>query len=104
MPHCANALAVLALARTAGRVSPILLHYSTDFVFDGESDRPYTEEDRPNPRSLYSTSKLLRDWFAADAAPAYVLHVDLFGHPRPNGARRGLAVDFDRGNPQSPIL
>jgi dTDP-4-dehydrorhamnose reductase len=93
-----NALGVLALARAARRAGAVLVHYSTDFVFDGETDRPYTEEDPPNPRSLYATSKLLGDWFARDATRTYVLRVDsLFGHPGPNGARRGsLATIVDR--------
>ena len=93
-----NALAVLALARAARTVNATLVHYSTDFVFDGEADRPYTEEDRPNPRSLYASSKLVGDWLAGDAPRAYVLRVDgLFGHPGPSGARRGsLATIVDR--------
>lgn len=35
-----------------------LLHYSTDFVFDGKKNTPYTEEDTPNPQSIYGESKL----------------------------------------------
>ena len=93
-----NALGVLALARAARGAGAVLVHYGTDFVFDGETDRPYTEEDPPNPRSLYAASKLLGDWFATDATRAYVLRVDsLFGHPGPDGARRGsLATIVDR--------
>jgi dTDP-4-dehydrorhamnose reductase len=93
-----NALGVLALARAARQTGAVLVHYGTDFVFDGETDRPYTEEDLPNPRSLYAASKLLGEWFARDATRAYVLRVDsLFGHPGPNGARRGsLATIVDR--------
>ncbi len=79
-------------------VGATLVHYSTDFVFDGETDRPYTEEDRPNPRGLYAASKLLGDWFARDAPRAYVLRVEsLFGDPGPAGGRRGsLAAIVDR--------
>jgi dTDP-4-dehydrorhamnose reductase len=93
-----NALAVLALARAARRAGAALVHYSTDFVFDGEANRPYTEEDAPNPRSVYAASKLLGDWFARDAPRAYVLRVEsLFGQPGPAGARRGsLATIADR--------
>ena len=47
-----NAFGVLTLARAAVRSGATLVHYSTDFVFDGETDRPYTEEDRPNPRGV----------------------------------------------------
>ena len=66
------------------------MHYSTDFVFDGETDRPYVESDRPNPRGVYAASKLLGDWFAADAPRAYVLRVEsLFGDPGAGATRRG---------------
>ena len=79
----ANAWAVRALARAASDINAVLVHYSTDFVFDGVSTRPYTETDEPNPRGTYAVSKLLGEWFAADAATHYVLRVEsLFGGPR----------------------
>jgi dTDP-4-dehydrorhamnose reductase len=78
-----NAFGVLSLARAAARVGATLVHYSTDFVFDGHADRPYTEADAVNPQSNYARSKLLGEWFAADAAAHYVLRVEsLFGGPR----------------------
>ena len=93
-----NAFGVLSLARAARNAGAIFVHYSTDFVFDGETNRPYVEEDEPNPRGAYATSKLIGEWFAADAARAYVLRVEsLFGHPGPSGARRGsLGTIVDR--------
>jgi len=85
-----NALGVLSLARAARDAGAIFVQYSTDFVFDGETDHPYVETDAPNPRSVYATSKLVGEWFAADAIRAYVLRVEsLFGHPGSSGARRG---------------
>src|SRR5207237_10434818 len=82
-----NSLAVRALARAADRCGAALVHYSTDFVFDGAATSPYTEEDRPNPRSVYATSKLLGEWFAIEQARGFVLRVEsLFGrasHGRP---------------------
>lgn len=35
-----------------------MVYYSTDYVFDGDNDRPYTEDDRPNPVTVYGQSKL----------------------------------------------
>lgn len=84
-----NAFAVRSLARAAAGVEAALVHYGSDFVFDGRADRPYTEDDRPNPQSAYAASKLLGDWFAAEAPRHYVLRVEsLFG-----GARAKSSID-----------
>ena len=53
-----NALAVRHLAEAARRVDAHLCQISTDYVFDGSLDRPYTEWDRPDPQSVYGRSKL----------------------------------------------
>ncbi len=75
-----NALAVQALARAAGATGATLIHYGTDFVFDGTADRPYVETDACRPLSTYGMSKLLGEWFALEAPGAYVLRVEsLFG-------------------------
>jgi dTDP-4-dehydrorhamnose reductase len=75
-----NAFAVRTLARVARAHGATLVHYSSDFVFDGAGEKPYTELDQPNPRSVYAASKMLGEWFAADAPEAYVLRVEsLFG-------------------------
>jgi dTDP-4-dehydrorhamnose reductase len=76
----ANAFAVRALARAAAAHGAMLVHYSTDFVFDGTATTPYAETDRPNPRSVYATTKLLGEWFALEVPRSYVLRVEtLFG-------------------------
>jgi dTDP-4-dehydrorhamnose reductase len=85
-----NAFAVKALAYAARTVDATLVHFGSDFVFDGQSTRPYVETDRPNPRSVYAASKLLGEWFAMDAPRAYVLRVEsLFGRPVDQGPQRG---------------
>jgi len=77
-----NAFAVRSLARAAKQAGAVLVHFSTDFVFSGDTDRPYTEEDRPSPQSVYAQSKLVGEWMAADAPRHYVLRVEsLFGGP-----------------------
>src|SRR6267378_4801690 len=56
--HAVNAAAVAILAEEAKRVHALLIHFSTDYVFDGAKDTPYVEEDRPNPINVYGRSKL----------------------------------------------
>jgi dTDP-4-dehydrorhamnose reductase len=85
-----NAFALRGLARAARERRATLVHYSTDFVFDGRAAEPYIEEDRPGPQSTYAASKLLGEWFALDSPGALVLRVEsLFGSPRSWTGRRG---------------
>jgi dTDP-4-dehydrorhamnose reductase len=56
--HSINATAVALLAEEARRAAALLIHYSTDYVFDGRKGAPYVEEDRPNPLNAYGRSKL----------------------------------------------
>ena len=56
-----NAAAPAALAATACRCAALLVHYSTDYVYDGKKASAYVEEDAPNPLSSYGRSKLAGD-------------------------------------------
>jgi dTDP-4-dehydrorhamnose reductase len=92
-----NAFAVRALARAASAHGATLVHYSTDFVFDGKASAPYSEEDRPGPRGVYAVSKLLGEWFASDAPRAYVLRVEsLFGRAPGAGPAKGSVAGILR--------
>ena len=85
-----NTFGVRTLGAAVRLAGAAFVHFGSDFVFDGEADRPYTEDDRPNPRGVYAASKLLGDWFALAHPSAYVLRVEsLFGEPGPGGTRQG---------------
>jgi dTDP-4-dehydrorhamnose reductase len=53
-----NALAPGALAQAAQRIGAWMVHYSTDYVFDGSGNRPWTEADTPAPLNVYGRTKL----------------------------------------------
>ena len=85
-----NAFGVRNLARAAETAGATLVHFSTDFVFDGTACEPYGEESTPSPRSTYAMTKLLGEWFALDTPGAYVLRVEsLFGTSKGWTGRRG---------------
>ena len=69
-----NAIAPGVLAEEARRAGAVLVHYSTDYVFDGERTAPYDEDAQPNPRNVYGESKLAGEREIAQArASALVL-------------------------------
>jgi len=85
-----NAFAVRSLARAAESCGAALVHYGSDFVFDGTATQPYDEAAAPGPRSVYASSKLVGEWLALEAPRAYVLRVEsLFGSPSDWTGRRG---------------
>jgi dTDP-4-dehydrorhamnose reductase len=53
-----NGAAPGVLAREASRVGAVLIHYSTDYVFDGRKSGPYGEDDLPAPLNVYGATKL----------------------------------------------
>jgi dTDP-4-dehydrorhamnose reductase len=69
-----NADAVAAIGEECLRARVGLVHYSTDFVFDGRSSRPYVEDDAPAPLGAYGRTKLAGERSLLDlGAPAIVL-------------------------------
>ncbi len=68
-----NASAVYGLARVANRVEAVLVHFSSDYVFDGNRSKPYVEADPANPQSVYAISKLAGELIVRRYARKYFL-------------------------------
>ena len=107
----ANAIAPEALARACRDRGVALVHYSTDFVFDGELERPYDEFDPPSPQGLYARSKVAGDRLVAAAwERSFIMRVGcLYGRGGRNfpstilrRLRAGETVRADAGRLGSP--
>lgn len=68
-----NAIAPGVLAEEAKALGIPLIHYSTDYVFDGSKPAPYTEADPPNPLSIYGQSKLAGERAIAAVGGEYLI-------------------------------
>ena len=68
-----NVSAVALLAEEAAKVGATLIHFSTDYVFDGKANTPYTEEDVPSPLSAYGKSKLLGEKAVQESGCRYMI-------------------------------
>jgi dTDP-4-dehydrorhamnose reductase len=94
----ANALGPELLAQAAGERRALLVHVSTDFVFDGAKGSPYTEEDAPHPLSVYGESKLAGEEAVRRLAGEHLIvrTAWLYGHHRTNFVRTILALAESR--------
>jgi len=68
-----NGTAVGVLAEEAKRAGALLVHFSTDYVFDGSKRSPYVETDAPNPINTYGRSKLEGERAIAESGCRYLL-------------------------------
>jgi dTDP-4-dehydrorhamnose reductase len=68
-----NALAPSVLAQEAAQLGALLVHYSTDYVFDGSGTRPWTEMDAPAPLSVYGQTKLEGEQLIQAACPGHLI-------------------------------
>jgi len=68
-----NGLGVRNLATAANSIDALLIHFSSDYIFDGVSRIPYTIADPPGPISRYGLSKLLGETMVRDIADKFIL-------------------------------
>jgi len=107
-----NGTAVGYLANAAHHLNAILVHYSTDYVFDGLKKQGYVEDDKPNPMSAYGRSKLvgekaiqeseLESFYIIRAAWLYGVHGKNFVDTMLSLAKKGKpikVVDDQIGSP-----
>jgi dTDP-4-dehydrorhamnose reductase len=71
--YMVNAIGPKNLAILSERYNIHLIHISTDYVFDGEKDSPYTEFDSPNPVNIYGKSKLEGEYFVERFSKRYTI-------------------------------
>lgn len=101
----ANALAVRNLALACRDANAQLVHFSTDYVFDGDAGREYTEEDTPRPLGAYAVSKLAGELYARAYLPnpLIIRTAGVFGPGARNTARGNFVETMLRlaqsGNP-----
>ncbi len=71
------------LAKAAAKRKIPLVHFSTDYVFDGTKKTPYVESDQPNPLSVYAKSKLAGEKAVLEASTqSYVVRTAWVYHPK----------------------
>ena len=109
--YAVNATAAEGIAAAAAEVGAAVVHYSTDFVFDGTLARPYDERDPPSPQGRYAHSKVAGDRLVAAANPRhFILRVGcLYGHGGRNfpstivrRLRAGETIRADKDRAGSP--
>ena len=71
--HRVNAMAPGALAQAATAAGALLVHYSTDYVFDGSGSTPWVETDPTGPLNVYGTTKLAGEQLIASRCPKHLI-------------------------------
>jgi dTDP-4-dehydrorhamnose reductase len=86
-----NGLGAKNLATSAKELGAVLMHISTDYVFDGEKNTPYVESDAPRPLNAYGNSKLSGEYFVRVTTPKhFVLRTSAIYGKSPCRAKGGL--------------
>ncbi|BFI73645.1 NAD(P)-dependent oxidoreductase [Nanoarchaeota archaeon] len=88
-----NSYGALYIAKISSKIDAINIYISTDFVFDGNKNSPYIEEDAPNPINVYGMSKYLGEMFTRNYSKKYyIIRVaSLFG--KNSSKQKGNFID-----------
>jgi dTDP-4-dehydrorhamnose reductase len=103
-----NATGIANLAEAARSAGAMLVHISTDYVFDGAKPGPYLESDRPNPQSVYGRTKLAGELRLAEIGPRHAIFriawlYGRFGANFVKTIRKVAAEKAARGEPLSVV-
>jgi len=86
-----NAIGARSLALAAREIGAVLVHVSTDYVFDGAKKSPYSEQDTPRPLNVYGNSKLAGEYFVRSTTEKhFVLRTSAIYGKHPCRAKGGL--------------
>ena len=73
MAYLINAESVRNLAKDCEEIGCTLIHFSTDYVFNGKKESPYSEDDETDPLNVYGASKLLGEQYIQEATTKYLI-------------------------------
>lgn len=73
MAHAVNARAPELIAKEAKLLGSLVIHFSTDYVFDGANHLPYVETDQPNPINVYGRTKLAGELAIQNSCDRYII-------------------------------
>jgi dTDP-4-dehydrorhamnose reductase len=98
LARAVNATAPGILGEEAANLGALLVHYSTDYVFDGTKTAAYTESDAPNPQSVYGSTKLAGERAIEKSGARYLIFRTswVFGHHGMNFAKTMLTLASER--------
>ena len=105
LAEAVNAAAPGLLAEEARRLGALLIHYSTDYVFDGTKQTPYTEDDIPAPLAAYGRSKLAGEQAVSAAGGRHLIFRTswVFGLHGANFMKTMLRLGRERGESRAPL-
>ena len=73
LAHRVNALGTMGLAIIAKKINAKILYISSNFIFDGTSEQPYSEYSQPNPINVYGKTKLLGEQYIRDICDRFYI-------------------------------